>query len=105
MVVLWRQIKDHLFDDTVIGIDLIAINMQRGRDHGLPGYIQYRRICNPGEAYNDFEDLRSDMTQEVKIFLILFIIGIVPTIVLIVTIEYITIFSCFKLESIRPIIY
>ena len=54
-----------MFDDTEIGIDLIAINMQRGRDHGLPGYVYYKRICNPGENFNNFEDLRKDMTQQV----------------------------------------
>ena len=61
----YHQVKDHLFDEAEIGIDLIAINMQRGRDHGLPGYVYYKRICNPGENFNNFEDLRKDMTQQV----------------------------------------
>ena len=54
-----------MFDDVDMGIDLIAINMQRGRDHGLPGYIKYRRICHPKEKLDSFEDLRSDMNPEV----------------------------------------
>ena len=58
-----HQVKDHLFDDSEIGIDLIAINMQRGRDHGLPGYIDYRRICNPGKTFETFEDLKKDMAM------------------------------------------
>ena len=36
--------------------DLTAINMIRGRDHGLPGYVQYREACGGNPALN-FEDI------------------------------------------------
>ena len=65
MLFIQHQVRDHLFDNKNIGIDFVALNMQRGRDHGLPGYIQYKRICSPGETFNSFADLRKDMTQQV----------------------------------------
>ena len=37
------------------------MNTQRGRDHGLPGYTEYRKLCNVGTA-TTFEDLATNVS-------------------------------------------
>ncbi|KAG8176701.1 hypothetical protein JTE90_003837 [Oedothorax gibbosus] len=42
------------------GLDLASINIQRGRDHGLPSYTDAVRYCSEGEiVINTFRDLVS----------------------------------------------
>ena len=49
------------FDGTVG--DLTAINMQRGRDHGLPGYVKFREACGARPA-KFFPDLLDTISQD-----------------------------------------
>ena len=39
---------------------MVAVNIQRGRDHGLPGYNKYREICM-GKKATDWADLRKSI--------------------------------------------
>jgi peroxidase len=60
-------VVNHLFEQEQtdkLGLDLVALNTQRGRDHGIPGYVEYRKICQVGQS-NTFDDLRSNISPKV----------------------------------------
>lgn len=54
-------LQNHLFefkvsDNSVIAFDLAAVNINRGRDHGIPSYNEFRQICGFPRA-SSFADL------------------------------------------------
>lgn len=64
--ILADGLTKHLFErKTLPGLDLAAINIQRGRDHGLSGYNKYRELCGLKIA-KTFDDTSNEI-KDVKI--------------------------------------
>ncbi|XP_012541547.2 peroxidasin homolog [Monomorium pharaonis] len=58
-----RELTEQLFRTAhAVALDLAAMNIQRGRDHGLPGYLEWRNYCNLSHA-ETFEHLASDISS------------------------------------------
>ncbi|KPM07265.1 peroxinectin-like protein 6 [Sarcoptes scabiei] len=57
-----EDIKNLLFaqQNQRFGLDLMAINIQRGRDHGIPTYNQIRFICGL-KPFNSFREMRNSL--------------------------------------------
>ncbi|XP_055300072.1 peroxidase [Sitodiplosis mosellana] len=60
-----QEVTNHLFkkDGNRFGHDLVSFNMQRGREFGVPGYMEFRKFCGLSVA-NSWEEMGGSMTNE-----------------------------------------
>lgn len=58
-----RDLTEELFRTAhAVALDLAAMNIQRSRDHAIPGYLEYRRVCNLSIA-ETFDDLQHEISN------------------------------------------
>lgn len=60
-----QEVTNHLFkkEGSRFGMDLVSFNMQRGREFGLPGYMEFRKFCGLPAA-DTFQELFGSMPNE-----------------------------------------
>jgi len=65
-----EQLNGRLFQGAngAFGMDLSSLNIQRSRDHGVPGYNSYRELCQVGRRARSFDDFKDWIPPEVTIF-------------------------------------
>lgn len=59
------EVTHHLFRrfNASFGLDLVAVNIQRGRDHGIPPYNAWRKLCGL-PVIHSFEELNNIMDPD-----------------------------------------
>ncbi|XP_012230188.2 uncharacterized protein [Linepithema humile] len=65
-VFISEEMTNHLFQTPAFafGMDLASLNIQRGRDHGLPPYVRWREPCSlsPIRTFEDLDKVMSPNT-------------------------------------------
>lgn len=60
-----QEVTNHLFkkDGNRFGMDLVSFNMQRGREFGVPGYMEFRKFCGLSTA-DTWEEMQGTMSND-----------------------------------------
>lgn len=59
-----KELTEHLFTVAhAVALDLAAMNIQRSRDHAIPGYNDWRKFCNLTVAEN-FDQLSGEISNK-----------------------------------------
>lgn len=60
-----QEVTNHLFkkEGARFGMDLVSFNMQRGREFGIPGYMEFRKFCGLPTA-NTWDEMYGSMPNE-----------------------------------------
>lgn len=60
-----QEVTNHLFKKPGhrFGMDLVSLNMQRGREFGVPGYMEFRKFCGLPTS-NNWEEMGGTMANE-----------------------------------------
>ncbi|XP_053658081.1 chorion peroxidase [Anopheles marshallii] len=56
---LFEKADEHLLHNQPCGLDLVSLNIQRGRDHGLPAYPHWRKHCHltSADSWSELEQI------------------------------------------------
>lgn len=58
-----NELTDHLFTSFhAVALDLASMNVQRSRDHGIPFYNEFRKLCNLSSV-ETFDDLKTEISN------------------------------------------
>ncbi|XP_077991679.1 uncharacterized protein LOC144445911 [Glandiceps talaboti] len=61
------ELTEHLFElANTVALDLMSLNIQRGRDHALPGYTAWREMCGLPEIRTFFQLKHSIKNKQVR---------------------------------------